>query len=242
MKFKAALSAGLRSRVRAASVLVLGAISPMVALANLPALDETILCSSTDVVVGTVLHAVRSNPSHIDELCGYKPWNCEHGYYSSCQSDGQQITLKVRISQVLGTVHVAIARPAGGWYARAEQVKVSAGDTLEVTTQLINDVCAPDIEDHQGWFAIHPPVKGTSPAESLTPELLRKFYVGKQFVFSLRAIRLIGVLPNSPYSDQPPGTFASDIWRINRLTWVKSTLKAWRGSCPKPLSAHATSG
>ena len=225
------------------ALLAAALIAPAVAFASLPAMDEDILCGSTDVVVGTVLKATRSEPPRVDAFCGYKPWNCTPGYTSSCQENPHQITLKIRVSDVLGTT-ANLTLESSPFYTRAEQVKVSVGDTVEVTTELFNNVCKPGIEDHQGWFSVNPPAKGPSPAESLSPAVLQEFYVGKEFIFSLRAIRLSGLASNAPpiYADQPPGTFSSDIWRMERLPWAKSTLHRSDGSsCPKPIVADAKS-
>jgi hypothetical protein len=206
-------------------LLVAGAISPLVAFASLPAQDEDILCASTDVVVGTVVKATRSDLPRIDAFCGYKPWDCSSGYTSSCQDNPHDITLRIRVSTVLGSKANQTFDPSP-FYTRAEQAKVSVGDTVEVTTELFNNVCQRGIEDHQGWFSVNPPAKGTSPAESVSPEVLRKFYMGKEFVFSLRALRFIGLASNAPgiYADHPD-TFSSDIWRMGRLAWVKATLR-----------------
>jgi hypothetical protein len=221
------------------ALLTAAALTPMVSSALSPARDENILCESTDVVVATVLKAIRSDPAHVDAACGYQPWNCSPGYLSSCQSDPHRIALRVRVSDVLGT-KVNQRFESSPWYTRAEHVKISVGDTIDVTTYLFNDVCQPGIEDHQGWFSVNPPNKGISPAESVSPNLLRRFYVGKQFVFSLKAIRLIDLAPNSPFEDQPPGTFSSDIWRTTRLSWVKNTLQGSQETfCPKRIPSVA---
>jgi hypothetical protein len=223
----------LNRRRSGLTVLLAVATAPVIAFASLPARDEDILCASTDVIVGTVLKATRSDLPRIDALCGYKPWDCSS--LSSCQDDPHDITLRIRVSSVLGTKANQAFDPSP-FYTRAEQVKVSVGDIINVTTGLFNNVCQPGIEDHQGWFSVNPPVKGASPAESVSPELLRRFYVGKDFVLSLSAIRYIGLDSNAPgiYADHPD-TFSSDIWRMERLAWVKATLRQSKGSsCPKP--------
>jgi hypothetical protein len=124
------------------ALLAAALVAPAVAFASLPAMDEDILCGSTDIVVGTVLKATRSEPPRVDAFCGYKPWNCTPGYTSSCQENPHQITLKIRVSDVLGTT-ANLTLESSPFYTRAEQVKVSVGDTVEVTTELFNNVCKP---------------------------------------------------------------------------------------------------
>lgn len=242
LKIKTALlSIAGPSGGRLAHVLFVAAvIAPVVVFASLPARDEDILCGSTDVVVGTVLKATRTDLPRVDAFCGYKPWDCSS--QSSCQDNPHDITLKIRVSSVLGTKANQAFDPSP-FYTRAEQVKVSVGDVIDVTTGLFNNVCQPGIEDHQGWFSVNPPEKGASPAESVSPELLRRFYVDKKFILSLSAIRFVGLASNAPgiYADHPD-TFSSDIWRMERLAWVRATLGQSKGrSCPTPISANAES-
>jgi len=65
-----------------------------------PATEEDGLCHATHVVVGTVLTAARSDPPSLDAFCGHVPWNCLG--YSSCQDDPHGISLRIKVSEVLG--------------------------------------------------------------------------------------------------------------------------------------------
>jgi hypothetical protein len=119
-------------------LLVAGAISPLVAFASLPAQDEDILCASTDVVVGTVVKATRSDLPRIDAFCGYKPWDCSSGYTSSCQDNPHDITLRIRVSNVLGSKANQTFDPSP-FYTRAEQDVPAHGGLESVMASPIAD-------------------------------------------------------------------------------------------------------
>ncbi|HZZ17511.1 MAG TPA: hypothetical protein VFE08_16310 [Candidatus Sulfotelmatobacter sp.] len=207
-----------------------------VAVAELPESDVAILCSATDVVVGKVLNARRGNPAHVDEFCGYKPWDCSSS--SSCQDGPDVIVLQIQVSEVLGIAANRTFEPSP-FYTRVKRERIRVGDIVEVATALFNAVCAPGVEDHQGMLSVNPPERGRSPAESLSPKLLRSQYVGKNFIFSLQAIRLIGLTDNAPERDNPPGTFQSGIWRMSSRDWVTRTLpQTDANSCPKATGSQ----
>jgi hypothetical protein len=73
--------------------------------------------------------------------------------------------------------------------------------------------------------------------------VLQEFYVGKEFIFSLRAIRLSGLASNaSPiFAHQPRDIFVRYM-EIGAIGMAKSTLQRSNGSsCPKPIAADAKS-
>ena len=226
-----------RMSVRLAAISLTTAVTAgsTAVVASLPAPDEAILCSSTHVVVGTVLDAHEEEDPSTEAFCRRAVWSC--GYGSSCQSNPHSITLHVKVNTILGsTAHKTFA--PSPWYTNAVLEKVSVGDTVSVSIKIYNSVCGPATWDHQGMFSVDPPVRGKSPMDSLTQDVLHGLYVGKQFVFSVEAVRRSGLAPNAPYYG-PPGVFTSGVWKMDRLAWAVETLRHGKGvSCPKPGPAY----
>lgn len=193
--------------------------------------DFAILCTASDIVVGDVLKATLTDPE--DAAC-FQPWSCPQNSGMGdgpCEYADRRVTLRIKVTTILGSKPHPPLEPSP-YFKHAERVKVPLGDVISVTTYLSNLGCMePRLTGSgSGRMEISPPVRAASPAASFSPARLARFYVGKQFIFSVSAIRMSGHIDSDDYSSpsiiQPPGTFPAWIWGMDQLAWAKETIRS----------------
>jgi hypothetical protein len=195
------------------------------------------LSKGTSVIVGKVITAVREEP-RLDDFCANSTWTCGGASPSSCRDGPHNIKLQVKVMEILGSPkHDEISPPE---YANSHAVleKIRLSELINLNTSLYNMVCLTDPEGYYlqersalGALSLTPPVQGPTPMESVTPEIVRNLYVGRQFVFSVYAVRMVmdDPDPDSLIQSDPPRTYSAGIWPLERRGWAVHELRLTRG-------------
>lgn len=201
-------------------------LGPATTYAMMPVPPQDFLCSSTEVIVGTVTKAARLKwDEAVENNCGNRKWECP--VRNSCQWMPHTIHLRVKVIKVW-------ARPASLRSTDAAVKGVTVGRTIELTTGLWNDACSRTGYDAQGFLAVDPPVKGETIAGSVSVALLQKLYVGKAFVFAIG--------PDTPAEgdSRTPVSYGAYMFRMSEFGWAAEILRTRKGAqCPKLLISGA---
>jgi hypothetical protein len=200
-------------------LIFLGAFSPLVLHATLPAEPADVLCGATHVIEGKVIDArlkdcrleLEGERQEIPIFCAPK----------------DMASLQVKVSRILGVKDVVATYP--------RNVGIDVGSIVEVNTALHNSKHFPS-DGIYGRIGINPPTE-----DPISKDRIVDLFVGKKFIFSIHVLygdvlqfngREQELIRNN-LNTQP---YYSGVWRLEQLKWVEETLTKDHGkTCPRPL-------